>query len=307
MPYPVGVRPWIRRGLLAAIAAPVLAGTGWLGVGWTVTSIANGALASRGMACDPVDVGFALDLSRADLGPTRCTFTEGPIAELRLTGEGHARLDDAQRVTRVEASGIELDLRHDPPRDMVEGLVEEGEVPPRLRDSLRALTGLAARDDVPSLAIRRVLLRRRALFVTFRRVAMTREDGALVITVASAGPPPIGGERVHVEGQMVGLEIRATRAEVHVAGRLEVDAALPRRELHERVPFAFHATGLDGEAPTYAVELELSEGLRALRERHERRVAEQAAAAAAPPEPPARERIRAMRDSLRETVASLRE
>lgn len=297
----------MKRSLIAAAVAPLLAGAGWVGVGYAVTAIANRSLAERGMECDPIDVGVALDLSRATLGPTRCAFVEGPIAEARLTGGGHADLDADREVTRVEASGIELDLTQDPPRDVVAGLIERGEVPSRVRESMRDLAELASRDDLPTFAVRRVLLRRRAHFVTLRRVTLDREGDAVVIRVESAGPPPMGGERIRIEGRMRDLEIRATPRDVRIAGRLEVDAVIGRREIHEAAPFAMIGTGLDGDAPTFGVELELSENLRRLRERHERRVAEQAAAAEAPPEPPARDRIRAMRDSLRETLASMRE
>ncbi len=299
--------PWVKRSLIAAAVAPLLAGAGWVGVGFAVTALVNGALAERGMECDPIDVGVALDLSRATLGPTRCAFAEGPIAEVRLTGGGHADLDADRQVTRVEASGLELDLTADPPRDVVAGLIERGEVPPRVRESMRDLAALATRDDLPTFAVRRVLLRRRTHFVTFRRVTLDREGDAVVIRVESAGPPPMGGERIRIEGRMRDLEIRATPRDVRIAGRLEVDAVIGRREIHEAAPFAMTGTGLDGDAPTFGVELELSENLRRLRERHERRVAEQAAAAAAPPEPPARDRIRATRDALRETLASMRE
>ncbi|MCA9607613.1 MAG: hypothetical protein KC619_18525 [Myxococcales bacterium] len=301
------MRPWVKRLLIAAIVAPLLVGAGWMGVGYAVTLFANGALAEHGMECDPIDVGFALDLSRATLGPTRCDFESGGIRELRLTGGGFADLDDEQRVTHVEASGIELDLSQDPPRDVAQALVERGEVPPQARDAMATLRELAMRDDVPSFAVRRVLLRRRSRFVTLRRVSMRREGEALVIRVDALAPPPVGSGRFVVEGRMMDLAIHATASSVRIEGRLEIDATLGRREIHEAVPFAMTGRALDGDAPEYEAEIELSEGLQHMRDRHQQRVAEEAAAAAAPPEPPMGDRIHAMAEALREMATSMEE
>lgn len=301
------MRPWVKRALVALAVAPALLGAGWMGVGFAVTAIANGALADHGMECDSIDVGFALDLSRATLGPTRCAFDRGGIAELRLTGGGFADLDGEQRVTHVEASGIELDLERDPPHDVAQALIERGEVPPQVIDSMQTLRQLAARDDLPSFAVRRVLLRRRSRFVTLRHVSLNREREAVVIRVDEAAPPPMGSGRFVIEGRMVDVAIHATPSTVRIEGRLEVDATLGRREIHEAVPFAMTGWDLDRDAPAYAAQIELSEDLRRLRERHEQRVAEEAAAAAAPPEPPLSERIHAMADALRDTASSMRE
>lgn len=298
---------WAKRLGVAGSLIGLLAGGGWLGVDLTLSTLAGGALASRGMHCEPLDVGFALDGSRADLGPTTCTFERGNVDELRLTGGGHADLDSERRVTRVEVSGLELDLNEDPPRDMISGLVQAGQVPDRLQASMRSLAELAARDDVPDLAVRRILLRRGTRFVTFRRVSIEHDGDGLTVRVAEAAPPPMGSERLRIAGRMVDLEVRASPAAVSVSGRMEIEATLGRREIEEAVPFSLRGAGLDTEAASFTAEVELTENLRRLRERHERRVAEQAAAAAAPPEAPLDERIHGLRESLQETLDSMRD
>ena len=144
-------------------------------------------------------------------------------------------------------------------------------------------------------------------FVTFRRVSIEHDGDGLTVRVAEAAPPPMGSERFRIAGRMVDLEVRASPAAVSVSGRMEIEATLGRREIEEAVPFSLRGAGLDTEAASFTAEVELTENLRRLRERHERRVAEQAAAAAAPPEPPLDERIHGLRESLQETLDSMRD
>jgi len=74
------------------IAAAVLGGLvtltllGVVGADWGIDTYAASAIEERGMRCDPVDVSFAMDLSSASIGPTRCRPDDaGRLRLLRVT------------------------------------------------------------------------------------------------------------------------------------------------------------------------------------------------------------------------------
>lgn len=303
--YARGVSRGRKIGIALAVGAALLLG-GWAGGKALVSSEVNAALADRGMQCDPIDVVPSADLSRVEIGPTRCTFERGRIRWLRAPAGATVYLDGQRRARRVTARGLELDLREEPPREMISALVTGGPVPPRLRRGVQGLAALSAREDLPRIEIDRILVQRDTHSITFRDVVLDRDGDALAFRVAQAAPPPIGRRRLRIAGRMVELAARATEAEVHLSGRIELEATIGRRDLAETVPFRLDATGLDAEEPDYRASVQLSERLREVRERAERRRAAQGQAADEPAEDPA-EGIHALSERLRDRVERARE
>jgi len=298
-----------RTARIAAYVLVVVVGLTLLGVvgaGWGIDAYAGSAIEDRGLRCDPVDVAFAMDLSRVTVGPTRCRPSEpGPLNLLRVTGGAVAELDAERRPTGVEVQGLELDLDEDRGGDSVSTLIRDGVVPPRLRRALDGLAELSQRDDVPALSVGRLLLIRGTDFVTLRRVELVREDGGVTVTVEALHPPPVGSGRWRVAGRMDGLRLRATPSEASLRGTLHVEATLGQREIDESVPFALRGARLDTEAPEYAAEIELSENLQAMRERQRERQAQREREANEPPGPPLNEQIHALAVQLQAQVDSM--
>ena len=292
----------MTRGRRIAIAASVvvaLAVTTWFGGRMILGAIAASALGDRGLDCGPLHVTFALDLSSVDLGPTRCTASDGPLRSLRLLGGATAVLDEQRRVTRVHARGVELTTDHEPPREMIEALVETGEITPRLQQALASIPSLAEQHDLPRLTVDRILIQRRNRYLTLRDVVVDHDGDAVAIRVAVIEPPALGRGRLRFAGRMVDLRARATGDAVRVAGRIEIEATIGRRDFEEAIPFRLRATALDTTAPSFRADLELSPRLRELRERAERRAADRGEDAAT--EDP-RGRIHELAEGLRGTA-----
>lgn len=292
-----------RRIAIGIAAVVALAISARLGLRMIVVAVASHALEDRGFSCAPIDITFALDLSSVELGPTRCAASEGPVRSLRVLGGATAYLDEQRRVTRVHARGLELTTSAEPPREMIEALVETGEVTPRLQRSLAEIPALAAREDLPRLEVDRILVQRANRYLTLRDVVVDRDGDAVAIRVAVIEPPALGRNRLRFAGRMVDVRARATAAEVRVAGRIEVEATLGRRDFEEAIPFRLRASALDTLEPIFRAHVELSPRLQELRDLAQRRAA--ARAEVADPEDP-RLRIHELAESLRRSAESMR-
>jgi hypothetical protein len=288
-----------RRLLFIAIGGGAAIVLAWLAGKATVRSVASGAMSERGFVCAPVSVSVAWDLGSVALAPTRCAIRDGQVSEVRFPGGIRAFLRGTE-VHRVVAPALEVTLREDPPLDVsafLEG--EEQVVPAPLRRALDGVAELAARDDLPSVSIERVFVRRLTHSVTLRSVRFHPSAGGAAIRVGSAGPPPMRGRRASVEGAIVDLHGVATATQVSFTGRIEVEAHLGDRELAETIPFRLRGEGLGTSDARYSLWVHPSErlerlrvGLDAMRARRQARRERIEGAG---------ERLRALRDRLRDT------
>ena len=286
-----------RRLLLTAVGGVVAIGLVWLAITTLISAAAARAMSARGFECAPVSLSGAWDVGSISLAPTRCTIPEGKVSEVRFPGGIRAILDGTI-ARHVVAPAIEVTLREDPPLDVSAFLEDDEEVPAPLRRALDGVAELAARHDLPSVAIERVFVRRLARSVTLRRVRFFPSDDGLAIRVESAGPPPIGGPRASLEGALVDLHGSATSTQASFTGRIEVEAHLGDRELAETIPFRLRGESLGTPDARYSLWLRPSTRLERLREwlrqRPERRRARQERREGAG------ERLRVFRDRLRD-------
>lgn len=288
-------------GLVAVLTVTTL---GWLALRWIVASQVGEALATRGMACAPIEVTPSADLRRLDVAPTRCTFAEGRVASMRAPAGLQVFLDEEQNAERVRVPGLELDMRDEPPREIVRALVEGGEAPRPLRQAMQGLSALAEREDLPRVRLDRVLIQRDGRAVTLRDVVMDRDGDAVAFRVEHAAPPAFERPRLRFAGQLVDLAARATVTEARLSGRLELEARLGPRTFAEQVRFRLDATDLDAEVPDVRIAVNLTEGLRDLRERARRR--REARAQDDDDGPGLRDRVHRMADRLRDAAGRVR-
>lgn len=287
-----------RKRRLKLLAGGVVAiGFAWVVGSALVSSLASTAMSTRGFVCAPVSVSVGWDLGSIAIAPTRCAIREGRVSEVRFPGGIRAFFDGIE-LHHVVAPTIEVTLREDPPVDVSAFLGDEA-VPPPLRRALDGVAELAARDDLPSVRVERVFVRRFTHSVTLRDVRFHPSEDGAVIRIASAAPPRIGGRLASLEGALVDLHGVATATRASFTGRIEAGAQLGHRELEETMPFRLRGEDLGTADARYSLWVRPSERLERLREwlrqRRERVRARRERTESAPG------RLRALRDRLRDT------
>lgn len=271
------------------------------------SSMLDGALRARGMACESVSLDVAWDLSSATLGPLRCTLSEGALEVLEVREGASITLRD-RRPTAVSMRDLSLVQRHteDAPHGELAAALLAGEVPERLARALDGLAALSQRDDVPTLDVANLYATRDGATIVAHDLHLERSvDGEVTLSLASAEPPPGGRGPVRVRGRMVSLGGRASAQSAELSGRLVIELDLGRFEADRSIGFRLSGTELDGDDPRYALWVEPSpmlERARAflaqLRERRgdlAERIEER------------REDARERREEMRERVHDLRE
>jgi hypothetical protein len=241
--------------------------------------IAGRALAEHGVSCAPLDVRPALDLGSLSIGPTECTAPEGPVSSLGLELGATVSLASLQP-TAIDVPRIAMVPRAAP----AEGEAAEvgpallsGLVPEPLQRALSGLAHLSARMDLPRVHVAEVDLGR-GLVLEGREARVDREGDALVIRLASFGPPAHHGDVVDLRASVDEIEIHATPSEVTATGALVFDADVGRLlEIDRSIALRLHGAALDGAEPSFTLWIEPSPMLERARARLaelQRRIAE---------------------------------
>ena len=250
---PIAVAVVVVVGVL--VGAPAGA---WLARGAIATSMARGQLEARGLTCDSrLSVAPNATLSRATVGPVRCTRASGVVEAIELLSDFTVELDGTEPAA-VRGDSLRLVLR---PANVRGGegwasALSRVRLEQEMAAVLKSLSELASM-DVPDTRIARVeVVRGGTSLGHAEQLALTPRAEGLGLSLASArfAAGPMG------VGQLALTEVtgEAAAATVTVRGRASARAGVAVIFTVERQgPFTVEARGLDGASPSFRLSGEL--------------------------------------------------
>lgn len=241
---------YVLLGVVAALVVLVLVARA------VVMHVVAGALAERGLVCDPVSVDPRWDLRAVEIARANCLLTGGErVTEIGLPYGATVELDGFVP-THVHAAELTVELAGEADLGALSGAFLSSEVSAPLRDALDALAASSTRTDLPDVTLDVVRIRQHRATLVVRTLETHRDAAGLHASATSIEPPAHHGVLLELEVRIEALVVVASATEVSIDGEVTFDGRIGRNEIARRAPFHVRGLELGSELPTYSLEVE---------------------------------------------------
>lgn len=243
---------YLLGGLAVALVALVVAARAVVG------HLAASALAEHDLTCAPVAIDPWPGLDGVDVAATACRLEGARLASVTLPYGASVALGEGWRPRAAHVPEVTAELAA--PRDLggVGDAILDGAVPAPLAEALAALAAASGGAEISLVELDVARVRSAGVTLELRGITLERDAAGTRARVRELTLPLHHGPLVDLDVRVEAIEVRASRAEVSVEGRLRLDARLVSRELDAIVPFHVTGTGLDAGAARWALRLETS-------------------------------------------------